>query len=110
MARHVRERAVATSPSLPATFRKMRREERFSAILGRLADGGSVGVAELAQDLGVASATIRRDLALLEQQRLLGGPTGGPSSTPSPTSCPALQGRPPCRGEAPHRSRRRLRT
>ncbi len=55
----------------------MRREERFSAILGRLADGGSVGVAELAQDLGVASATIRRDLALLEQQRLLGRTHGG---------------------------------
>ena len=55
----------------------MRREERFSAILGRLADGGSVGVAELAQDLGVASATIRRDLAILEQQRLLGRTHGG---------------------------------
>ncbi len=55
----------------------MRREERFSAILGRLADGGSVGVAELAQDLGVASATIRRDLAMLEQQRLLGRTHGG---------------------------------
>jgi DeoR family transcriptional regulator of aga operon len=55
----------------------MRREERFSAILERLADGGSVGVAELAQDLGVASATIRRDLALLEQQRLLARTHGG---------------------------------
>jgi DeoR family transcriptional regulator, aga operon transcriptional repressor len=55
----------------------MRREERFSAILEVLANGGSVGVAELAKDLGVASATIRRDLALLEQQRLLARTHGG---------------------------------
>src|SRR5208282_1870483 len=55
----------------------MRREERFSAILELLANGGSVGVVELAKDLGVASATIRRDLVILEQQRLLARTHGG---------------------------------
>lgn len=55
----------------------MRREERVSAILERLADGGSVGVVELAKELQVAPATIRRDLAILEQQRLLIRTHGG---------------------------------
>jgi DeoR family transcriptional regulator of aga operon len=55
----------------------MRRQERFSAILERLAHGGSVGVAELAEELGAASQTIRRDLAMLEQQRLLARTHGG---------------------------------
>jgi DeoR family transcriptional regulator, aga operon transcriptional repressor len=55
----------------------MRRQERFSAILQRLAHGGSVDVADLAEEIGVTAATIRRDLGMLEQQRLLARTHGG---------------------------------
>ena len=46
-------------------------------ILEELAGGGSVGVAEIAAKLGVSTASIRRDLQLLEQQRLLSRTHGG---------------------------------
>ena len=46
-------------------------------ILEELADGGSVGVAEIAAKLGVSTASVRRDLQLLEQQRLLSRTHGG---------------------------------
>ncbi|WP_088317625.1 DeoR/GlpR family DNA-binding transcription regulator [Kineosporia sp. R_H_3] len=59
------------------TTRSTRRSERMSAILGRLTDSGSVHVGELARSLGVSEATLRRDLALLEEQRLLTRTHGG---------------------------------
>jgi len=46
-------------------------------ILEQLAGGGSVGVAEIAARLGVSTASIRRDLQLLEEQRLLSRTHGG---------------------------------
>ena len=46
-------------------------------ILEELAAGGSVGVAEIAVKLGVSTASIRRNLQLLEQQRLLSRTHGG---------------------------------
>ena len=46
-------------------------------ILEALAEGGSVGVAEIAAKLGVSTASIRRDLQLLEKQRLLSRTHGG---------------------------------
>ena len=49
----------------------------MSAILERLADGGSVAVTDLADDLDASPATIRRDLVILEQQRLLARTHGG---------------------------------
>jgi len=55
----------------------MNRAARLSAILERLADGGSLGVTELADDLAVSPATVRRDLVMLEQQRLLARTHGG---------------------------------
>jgi DeoR family transcriptional regulator of aga operon len=55
----------------------MRRADRLSAILERLSDGGTVGVAELCSDLDVSAATIRRDLEQLESQRLLSRTHGG---------------------------------
>ena len=55
----------------------MQQSQRFSAILERLAADGSVGVVQIAQELGVSPATVRRDLALLENQRLLGRTHGG---------------------------------
>jgi DeoR family transcriptional regulator of aga operon len=55
----------------------VRREERLSSILETLSATGSVGVAELAGRFQVSSATIRRDLEALEDQRLLARTHGG---------------------------------
>ena len=55
----------------------MRQAERLAAILERLAENGGVGVAELSQDLDASAATVRRDLQLLEEQRLLSRTHGG---------------------------------
>lgn len=54
-----------------------RRAERVSAILDRLADSGSVVVTDLAAEFGVSLATLRRDLQLMEEQKLLGRTHGG---------------------------------
>jgi DeoR family transcriptional regulator of aga operon len=51
--------------------------ERLSAILERLATDGSIEVARIARELEVSAATVRRDLQLLESQRLLGRTHGG---------------------------------
>jgi DeoR family transcriptional regulator, aga operon transcriptional repressor len=55
----------------------VQRPERIGAILERLSLDGSVSVADIATDLEVSPATIRRDLRLLEDQRLLGRTHGG---------------------------------
>src|SRR4051812_49914203 len=55
----------------------MRQSARLDSILARLSEQGSVGVTVLAEDLGVSMATIRRDLELLESQRLLSRTHGG---------------------------------
>ena len=55
----------------------MRLPERMNAILERLAGDGALGVSEIAGDLGVSEATIRRDLKRLAEQRLLARTHGG---------------------------------
>jgi DeoR family transcriptional regulator, aga operon transcriptional repressor len=55
----------------------MRQAERLSSILERLSANGGVGVAELAAELDASAATVRRDLQLLEEQRLLSRTHGG---------------------------------
>ena len=55
----------------------MQRSERMGTILERLSEDGSVSVADIATELDVSAATIRRDLRLLEDQRLLGRTHGG---------------------------------
>ena len=55
----------------------MRQEDRLGRILERLAADGSVGVAQLATELGVSTASVRRDLQYLEEQRLLSRTHGG---------------------------------
>jgi DeoR family transcriptional regulator of aga operon len=55
----------------------MRQPGRLNAILDRLSAHGTVDVSELVAELGVSAATIRRDLELLEQQRLLTRTHGG---------------------------------
>src|SRR4029078_7307875 len=49
----------------------MRQAERLSSILEMLATGGALDVPGLAGRLGVSAATVRRDLHLLEGQRML---------------------------------------
>jgi DeoR family transcriptional regulator, aga operon transcriptional repressor len=55
----------------------MHKSARLSAILGQLGAGGAVDVNRLAKELGASPATIRRDLATLERQRLLERTHGG---------------------------------
>ena len=55
----------------------MQQAERLGTIMERLSLDGSVNVAEIARELEVSSATVRRDLRLLEDQRLLGRIHGG---------------------------------
>jgi len=49
----------------------------LAAIMERLADDGSVDVTDLVARLGVSPATARRDLQLLEDQRMLSRTHGG---------------------------------
>jgi DeoR family transcriptional regulator, aga operon transcriptional repressor len=55
----------------------VRQPDRLSRIVEQLSASGSVGVGHLAASLGVSAATVRRDLALLEEQRLLARTHGG---------------------------------
>lgn len=55
----------------------MRQTDRLAAILERLSENGGVGVSDLARDFSASPATVRRDLRLLEQQRLLARTHGG---------------------------------
>jgi DeoR family transcriptional regulator of aga operon len=50
---------------------------RFAAILEALSTNGSLGVTDIARQLGVSDATIRRDLKALEDERLLSRTHGG---------------------------------
>ena len=55
----------------------MHQAERLGVILEELSVVGSVGVTDLCERMGVSAATIRRDLELLEEQRLLTRTHGG---------------------------------
>src|SRR6202161_2806271 len=55
----------------------MHKSARLNAILEQLATGNAVDVSGLAKELGAPPATIRRDLATLERQRLLERTHGG---------------------------------
>ena len=55
----------------------MRQEDRLGLILQHLNEHGSVGVADLAERLDVSEASVRRDLHLLEIQKLLTRTHGG---------------------------------
>jgi DeoR family transcriptional regulator of aga operon len=55
----------------------MHKSARLSAILDQLATGNAVDVSGLAKELDASPATIRRDLATLERQRLLERTHGG---------------------------------
>jgi DeoR family transcriptional regulator, aga operon transcriptional repressor len=55
----------------------MRQEDRLGLVLQRLNQHGSVGVTDLAEQFGVSEASVRRDLHLLEKQKLLTRTHGG---------------------------------
>ncbi len=55
----------------------MRQEDRLGVILEQLNQHSSVGVPELAVQLNVSQASVRRDLHLLEEQQLLTRTHGG---------------------------------
>jgi DeoR family transcriptional regulator of aga operon len=55
----------------------MRQTERLAAILEQLASDGAVDVADLAGRFEASVATVRRDLQLLEEQRMLNRTHGG---------------------------------
>src|SRR5215831_13166182 len=58
-------------------LQRMRQPDRLSSILERLATDRAVEVGDLARSLGISPATIRRDLQLLEEQRMLSRTHGG---------------------------------
>jgi DeoR/GlpR family transcriptional regulator of sugar metabolism len=67
--------------------------DRHSRILQRLEDDGTARVEELAADLGVSVATIRRDLQHLENQGLLSRVFGGAMGVPDTAFAPRAQAR-----------------
>ena len=58
----------------------MARKQRLNQIVSAVIDAGSIEVATLAERFAVSEATIRRDLELLEQQRLISRTHGGAST------------------------------
>jgi DeoR family transcriptional regulator of aga operon len=60
----------------------VRRQERLTAILDRVAETGSVDVHDLAGALGVSGATVRRDLQSLSASKLLVRTHGGAVAKP----------------------------
>lgn len=64
-------------PDPIVTLRRMRQADRLASVLDELSAGGSVRVSELSERFGVSVATIRRDLELLEEQRLVSRVHGG---------------------------------
>jgi DeoR family transcriptional regulator of aga operon len=55
----------------------MRQADRLATVLDELSANGSVSVSELSDRFGVSVATVRRDLQLLEEQRLVARVHGG---------------------------------
>jgi DeoR family transcriptional regulator, aga operon transcriptional repressor len=76
------------SPRRPRSAGTLHRSDRITAILQALSAGGTVHVGELAERFGVSPSTLRRDLALLEQQRLLARTHGGALARDVPYELP----------------------
>lgn len=72
------------APNAPSS----KRADRMVAILTLLTDHESVSLADLSRDFGVSAATIRRDLADLEEQGLLSRTHGGARSFSSRAELP----------------------
>ncbi len=82
---------VMTSPQISSRAQVSdRRTSRLAAILALLTERGTVSVTDLAAELGVSQASLRRDLAVLEGQDLLKRVHGG-------ATCRVLAGELPVR-------------
>src|SRR4051794_31148434 len=68
---HSAARSVIECAQRRAYRAAVRQEDRLGLILRRINEQGSVGVAALAAELDVSEASVRRDLHLLESQKLL---------------------------------------
>src|SRR5437660_3428252 len=68
---------MGITAQLPDSIQGVRKQERLSAILDRVAESGSVDVNDLASALGVSGATVRRDLQALSSGKLLVRTHGG---------------------------------
>jgi DeoR family transcriptional regulator, aga operon transcriptional repressor len=55
----------------------MKRADRLRSVLEALSASGTIDVTGMAREFGVSTATVRRDLQLLEDQRLLSRTHGG---------------------------------
>jgi DeoR family transcriptional regulator of aga operon len=81
--------AVANGSPAPVTgTRRKRKADRFGRILTLLSENGSVDVADLAVELGVSEATVRRDLQALASQQLLARAHGGAVVQSTPYELP----------------------
>lgn len=65
-----------------------KRSDRMVQVISRVTERGSVTLADLSLELGVSAATIRRDLADLEDQGLLARTHGGARAFPSAGEVP----------------------
>lgn len=80
---------VASSP----LTRRMPKAERLAAILETIERSGSVSVAELAAEFAVSASSLRRDLRILQDQRVLRRTHGGAVAHPDASEYPvALRG------------------
>jgi DeoR family transcriptional regulator, aga operon transcriptional repressor len=75
--RVLQTRSADVSTLVRMAARALRRPDRIAQILERLDRSGAVDVPQLAAEFGVSLATIRRDLQLLEEQRLVERTHGG---------------------------------
>jgi DeoR family transcriptional regulator of aga operon len=73
----VSETLTSLTPGGSVARVSLRRADRVSAILDRLAAEHSLNAADLADEFGVSAATLRRDLQMLEDQKLLSRTHGG---------------------------------
>jgi DeoR family transcriptional regulator of aga operon len=73
----VSEPLISLTAGGPVARVSLRRADRVSAILERLATEHSIDAGELAAEFGVSAATLRRDLQMLEDQKLLSRTHGG---------------------------------
>ncbi len=55
----------------------MKRADRLRSVLEALSASGTIDVTGMAHEFGVSTATVRRDLQLLEDRRLLSRTHGG---------------------------------
>jgi len=58
----------------------MTQQQRLNLVLELVSERGNVSIAEVSENLGVSTATVRRDLTLLAEQRLITRTHGGASA------------------------------